>query len=202
MPALRVTVDDDLAGTLAAEADRLGFDSRAAYVRWLLREREAVLADVDDAPAVDLSPTRVARPDDDAVGDAAARLGDVRRERVASPGPSVVSGDDRPGSDLADLDALDLPGHDDDLVERRRRLVGAAVDHLAEAGEARRSEFVDALYDARPAGYGSVDGWWTCVTRGLRQVARVRDADESTRTWRFRDVRGRVHVSDAGERPT
>jgi hypothetical protein len=199
MPSLEIPVDDDLAVALAREADRLGFDSRAAYVRWLLRERgaadpsTAAAATADGGARPDLSPSRVARRDEGLTDDA-TRLGDVHRARVDAPVGSSLA-DDRPGADLADLDALDLPGHDADLLERRRRLVGAAVEHLREAGEARRSEFVAALREDRPAGYGSVDGWWSCLKRGLRQVDRVRNADEGRRTWGFRDVRGRVYVS-------
>lgn len=196
---LSLSVDDELASRLEREADRLGFDSREAYVRWLLDNREAVVGDGDTgpgAPSVDggATPDRVARPDGD-LGEAAARLGDVRVDHVRAPGPSLASADDRPGADLVDLDALSLPGHDEDLLERRRRLVGAAVAHLADVGVARRGEFVEALREPRPAGYGSVDGWWACLGRGLRQADRVRNADASTRTWRYRDVRGRVHVS-------
>jgi hypothetical protein len=151
----------------------------------------------DGGLAVSVTPGRVTRPDDGAVAEAAARLGDVERDRVdamlrRAGGPAT---DERPGADLADLDALDLPGRDETLVERRRRLVGAGVAHLREADEARRSEFVAALRDEYPAGYDSVAGWWRCLSEGLRQVDRVRDAGVDVRTWRFRDVRGRVHVS-------
>ena len=199
MPSLEIPVDEDLAADLAAEADRLGFDSRAAYVRRLLRARGATeepaagTATADGGARAELSPDRVAQRDE-GLADDATRLGDVRRARIDTPVGSSLA-DDRPGADLADLDALDLPGHDADLLERRRRLVGAAVELLRERGEARRSEFVAALREDRPAGYGSVDGWWACLKRGLRGVDRVRNADAGRRTWRFRDVRGRVHVS-------
>jgi hypothetical protein len=195
MPTLSVPVDEDLAARLAREADRRGFDDAAAYVAWVLRRRATRERSPDDAATSEFTPVRVARPADGAVATAATRLDDVRRERFATAHPALAPGDDRPGADLADLDALDLPGHDADRLERRRRLVGAAVAHLADAGEARRGEFVAALREDRPAGYDSVDGWWGCLKRGLRQVARVRNADASTRTWRFRDVRGRVHVT-------
>lgn len=203
MPTLSVPVDEDLATHLAREADRRGFDDAAAYVGWLLRRRAEERTETDGDAAADpetdaspsFAPVRVTRPADDEVSSAADRLDDVRRERFATVRDGLVPTDGRPGADLADLDALDLPGHDEALLERRRRLVGAAVAHLADAGEASRADFVAALRDEHPAGYDSVDGWWGCLKRGLRQVARVRNADASTRTWRFRDVRGRVHVT-------
>ncbi len=99
-----------------------------------------------------------------------------------------------PGAEITDLTALDVPGHDDALVERRREAVGAALAYLKEAGSARRSEFVDALYAEYPAGYDTENGWWRCVKRGLSQVDRVDGAGEGSRTWRFRDHRGRVRV--------
>jgi len=261
MPELRVRVDAGLAAALAAEADRLGFDSRGAYVRWLLDRRPGADADADagseggvrtdhDGPrapsgtragrdgdpgsgggvgegagqrakdggdgrrrapeddgvdaattadgglAVSVTPGRVTRPDDGGVDEAAARLGDVERDRLDAmrrPAGGAAT-DERPGGDLADLDALELPGRNGALVERRRRLVGAGVAYLREAGEASRSEFVAELRDDYPAGYDSVAGWWRCLSGGLRQVARVRAADADVRTWRYRDVRGRVHV--------
>lgn len=206
MPTLSVTVDEDLAARLTREADRRGFDDAAAYAAWVLRRRADRPAseagtdgETDAARTLGFAPVRVARPADGAVSTAATRLDDVRRERFETAhlelDLDIDPDDDRPGADLADLDALDLPGHDADLLERRRRLVGAAVAYLADAGEARRGEFVAALREDHPAGYDSVDGWWDCLKHGLRQVARVRNADASTQTWRFRDVRGRVHVT-------
>lgn len=100
----------------------------------------------------------------------------------------------RPGAEITDLDELAVPGYDEDLVERRRTAVGAALAFLRDEKRARRSEFVDALYGEYPAGYESADGWWNCVKRGLRQVDRVDGADEGSRTWRYRDYRGRVRV--------
>jgi hypothetical protein len=100
----------------------------------------------------------------------------------------------RPGSDIADLDAVELPGYDDELVELRREAVGAVLAYLKDAGEAKRSEFVSELYEEYPAGYDSTDGWWRCIKRGLRQVDRVDDAGDESRIWRFRDFKGRVRV--------
>jgi len=99
-----------------------------------------------------------------------------------------------PGADITDLGALDVPGRDEGLVERRQRAVGAALAFLKEASEACRSDFIDALYETYPAGYDTAGGWWRCVRRGLSQVDRVDGAGEGSRTWRFRDVRGRVRV--------
>lgn len=99
-----------------------------------------------------------------------------------------------PGAEITDLSAIEVPGHDDALVRRRREAVGAALAFLKEVKSARRSEFIDALYDDYPAGYDTEGGWWRCVKRGLSQVDRVDGADEGSRTWRFRDHRGRVRV--------
>jgi hypothetical protein len=100
----------------------------------------------------------------------------------------------RPGSDIADLDDIEVPGYDDELIARRRIAVGAALAHLKDVGEAKRGDFVDALYEEYPAGYESTDGWWDCLKRGLRQVDRVDGAGDDSRIWRFRDYRGRVRV--------
>jgi len=99
---------------------------------------------------------------------------------------------DRPGEEITDLDALEVPGRDDELVERRRSAVGAALALLRERETARRSHFVDALYDERPAGYETADSWWGCIKRGLRQVDRVLPAHDDRRVWEFHTTPGRV----------
>jgi len=99
---------------------------------------------------------------------------------------------DRPGEEITDLDALEVPGHDETLVERRRIAVGAALALLRERETARRSDFVDELYDERPAGYETADSWWGCVKRGLRQVDRVLPAHDDRRVWEFHTTPGRV----------
>ncbi|MEF8852028.1 MAG: hypothetical protein V5A44_01515 [Haloarculaceae archaeon] len=97
-----------------------------------------------------------------------------------------------PGAEITDLDAIEVPGHDDGLVARRRVAVGAALAFLKDAQSARRSDFVDALFDDYPAGYETADSWWQCIKRGLRQVDRVKPADENSRIWGFRTTPGRV----------
>jgi hypothetical protein len=111
------------------------------------------------------------------------------RTALRSDGP-------RPGSDVTDLDELEVPGYEDELVERRREAVGAALALLKDVDEAKRSDFVSELYETYPAGYSSSDGWWECIKRGLRQVDRVDDAGDGSRIWRFRDFKGRVRVLD------
>ncbi len=163
------------------------------------------------APATDrIADDPVGELADELAGVEGQRLDEMARQAVArtreelgeGPGTGLdyrsrTSIDDdgpRPGSDIADLDDLAVPGYDDELVARRREAVGAALAYLKDVGEARRGEFVDVLYGECPAGYDSVDGWWECLKRGLRQVDRVDDAGEGSRTWRFRDVKGRVRV--------
>jgi hypothetical protein len=204
-----IDVDEQTAEALAREAEALGFDSRGAYLQWLVDNRGDLEATADGGDASGaaadggaVAPSgQVRLPDDgERVSAAATRLGSVERDRLGHVvrrsdardwGPSD---DDRPGAGLTDLDALELPGHDEELLERRRRAVGAALAVLAEAGEARRSDFLEALREEYPAGYGSDAGWWDCIKRGLRQVDRVRSADADSRVWRYRDFRGRIHV--------
>jgi hypothetical protein len=123
-----------------------------------------------------------------------AESGRERHVRLDATAFGVSAGDDRPGAELTDLDAIEVPGRREATVERRREAVGAALAYLEEVGSAKRSEFVTALYDGYPAGYDSVDGWWRCVKRGLRQVDHVDPAGPDSRVWRFRDFEGRVRV--------
>ena len=195
----------------------------AAYAE-RVRELEARLADgegTDPGEAAEvleanLSPAEV-RVEDDAVAELADELAGVRDGRVDEVvrravaqtrrrlGEGTETGvayrasdplDDgpRPGAEITDLDDLAVPGYDEDLVERRRTAVGAALAYLRDEKRTKRADFVDALYEDYPAGYGTADGWWNCVKRGLRQVDRVDEADEGSRIWRYRDYTGRVRV--------
>ncbi|SNZ17273.1 hypothetical protein SAMN06269185_2960 [Natronoarchaeum philippinense] len=271
MPSLRIDVSESVLRKLDTERDLLGFESREAYLRWILDHRTSIdtgsdrdrtlsaYADrveeleakldadadtreptsdasdgdasgrdqdaddarataADDAEAVEhnLAPGE-ARITDDSVNELATELAGVEGERLdafareavvemgsqlqGSPESGLTyrsdatlpsADSDRPGEEITDLDELAVPGHDAALVERRRSAVGAALALLREREQARRSDFVDALYDERPAGYETADSWWGCVKRGLRQVDRVRPAGEHRRVWEFHTTPGRV----------
>ncbi|SIR86571.1 hypothetical protein [Natronorubrum thiooxidans] len=90
----------------------------------------------------------------------------------------------QPGEDLADLEALSLPGRSTETVEKRRHAVGRALAYVRDERRARRSDFVDALYTECPAGYETADGWWRCIKAGLKQVDCV-DGGDGTRVWRY-----------------
>ncbi|WP_435349471.1 hypothetical protein [Haloarchaeobius sp. HRN-SO-5] len=98
---------------------------------------------------------------------------------------SVRTDDVAPGEDIADLDAIEVPGRSPEKTDPRRTAVGAALAYLRDAGRARRSDFVDELYDEFPAGYGSESGWWNCIKTGLKQVDVV-DGGDGARVWTFR----------------
>lgn len=100
---------------------------------------------------------------------------------------TAIDGDVPPGADLVDLSEISVPGHDEDLVQARREAVGAAVAFLKDRDRARRSAFVDALYEEIPAGYDTADGWWRCIKRGLKQVPAV-DGGAGNRVWRYAPI--------------
>lgn len=157
---------------------------------------------------------RVDRVEDDDLADAAASLTDVEGDRLDAFVRQAVSqtrdrldgdaatgidydareqrGTVRPGAEITDLDAIEVPGWDEELVARRRTAVGAALALLKSEGEAKRSDFVDELYEEYPAGYDSSSAWWECIKEGLRQVDRVNPAREGSRIWGFRSTPGRV----------
>lgn len=91
----------------------------------------------------------------------------------------------RPGSDLADLDAIDVPGRSEETREQRREAVGAALAFLRDEGTALRGDFLDEVYEQHPAGYGTEDGWWGCIKQGLRQADPVDPAGRGSRTWEY-----------------
>ncbi|MFW6436497.1 MAG: hypothetical protein ACOCYZ_02555 [Halococcoides sp.] len=157
---------------------------------------------------------RIDRVEDDELADVAASLTNVEGDRLDAFVRQAVSktrdrlggeagtgidydareqrGGVRPGGEITDLDAIEVPGWDEDLIERRRIAVGAALALLKSEGEARRSDFVDELYEEFPAGYDSSSAWWDCIKAGLRQVDRVKPAREGRHTWGFRSTPGRV----------
>ncbi|WP_440765422.1 hypothetical protein [Natronorubrum sp. DTA7] len=156
-----------------------------------------------------LSPERIARIPEDPVHEDAGMLGNVESERLDELSRRAVattrkrlnrdvqtgleytssnglSGNGvRPGEDIADLDALSIPGRSAKTVEKRRHAVGRALAFLRDEDRARRSDFVDALYAECPAGYETADSWWGCIKEGLKQVDAV-EGGEGTRVWRYR----------------
>ncbi|WP_246999472.1 hypothetical protein [Halosolutus gelatinilyticus] len=90
----------------------------------------------------------------------------------------------RPGADVVDLDSLSVPGRSDAEVEARREVAGRAIAFLKDRGRARKSDFVDALYERHPAGYETVEGWWSCLKRTLKQVDAI-DGGGGRRVWRY-----------------
>lgn len=255
MPTFELDVSEETARGLAVEADMLGFETREAYLEWIVSrrfaidsddERAALLSayaeqatemdlqnvetppieheveadppDADDLATVmgtNLAPD-VARIEDESIADSAHALSNVEANRfdefarraVAQTrerlGDGVGSGinyssqtaindtDRRIGEDIADLDTIDVPGYDDDLVARRRRAVGAALALLRDLETAKRNDFVDALYEEFPAGYDSESTWWDCIKQGLEQVDRVKPARDGSHIWEYRSVPGRV----------
>lgn len=211
--------DDEQNRILAAYAERVDdLERRLADRDAPDGGRSAAAADGDpETFEADLAPA-TARIADDSVGEVADELARAQDEAVdelarraaaktrRQLGEGTETGLDyssttaldaegpRPGADVADLDSVDVPGYDEGTVARRREAVGAALAYLRDVGEAQRSEFVDELYGEFPAGYDSAEGWWACVKRGLGQVDRVDDAGDGSRTWRYRDFRGRVRV--------
>ena len=270
MRSLELELPAETAESVEVEADLLGFDSPASYVRWVVSRRfaiddgselsakleeyaarvrgldetgdrealmeaakhaedagetsdatEATTDADDDADGTTRTPESspgggaVDRIEDDEIDDTVNALSSVEQGRVDEFARRALSrtrerldGDvetgidysarnvldeDAPlGSEITDLSALEVPGHDEDLVERRRRAVGAALAYLKDAGTAKRGDFVAELYEEHPAGYESADSWWGCIKRGLRQVDRVKPASESSRVWGFRTTPGRV----------
>lgn len=165
--------------------------------------------DHDESVSATLTPERVARIREDPVHEDAGVLGSVEAERLDELSRRAVAttrkrldrevqtgleyasstrlaGDGvQPGEDIADLDALSVPGRSDETLEKRRRAVGRALALLRDEGRARRSAFVEALYAECPAGYETSDGWWECIKTGFKQVESV-DGGDGSRVWEFR----------------
>lgn len=193
--------------SLADRAGEAGADAGATALAATVREEEGLTIDGDvervarleddelAAAADTLSTVETQRIDEfarRAVEHTRARLGDGVDTGIAYDPATDLSDDAVPERHVAPVEDVEVPGRDEDLVERRRVAVGAAVAFLREVEEAKRSEFVEALYDQYPAGYDSPDAWWECVKEGLRQVDRVDPAGESKRTWGYRTTPGRV----------
>jgi hypothetical protein len=100
--------------------------------------------------------------------------------RIARSSPDV-----RPGEDLVDLDALDVPGRSESACAPRREAVGAALAYLRDVDRAKRGDFVEELYDEYPAGYDTKSGWWRCVKRGLTDAPVVEGGGNGSRVYRY-----------------
>lgn len=203
----------DRARALAEYADRVQ-DVEVAD-ETALTEAARLAGEAADRPVIDGDAERVDRVVDETLHDEAEALNTVAGEALDELARSAVaqtreqlgsgfgSGIDyssrteinsgkRPGADIADLDEIEVPGWDEELIERRRTAVGAALAFLRNAEEAKRAAFVEELYEEYPAGYDSPGSWWECIKQGLRQVDRVNPAREDSRTWGFRTTPGRV----------
>jgi len=203
---------DDAARRLESESDRADSADGTATPDDHTRDRDGDGS--LEPPAEGLEEGTVDRIEDRDLDAAAAALSNVEKSRVDTfarralnqtreqLGEDVETGidysarsgvDDAPlGSEITDLDAIEVPGHDEDLVAQRQRAVGAALALLKDVETAQRSDFVEALYEEYPAGYETADSWWSCIKRGLRQVDRVKPASEGSRVWGFRTTPGRV----------
>lgn len=163
----------------------------------------------DGVSSMHLAPERVERIREDPVAEDAGVLGTVEVDRLdelsrravaktrkrlnrdvqtglAYDSSTQLSNDVRPGEDVVDLESLSVPGRSAEVVERRREAAGRAIAYLRDVGRARKSDFVEALYEECPAGYETPDGWWRCVKEALRQADAV-DGGDGARVWRFED---------------
>lgn len=127
-----------------------------------------------------------------AVSQTRKRLGDGVGSGIDYSSRNVIDQNSRLGEDIADLDAIEVRGWDEELIARRRAAVGAALAYLKDVEAAKRTDFVEELYEEFPAGYETEDSWWECIKDGLRQVDRVVPAREGSRIWKFRTTPGRV----------
>ncbi|WP_440990144.1 hypothetical protein [Haloarchaeobius baliensis] len=167
------TEPDDLGGNFRPEQVKRFTDER-------LNEEADVLAGVEGERLDEFARRAVAQTRKRLGRDPTTGLSYQSNTSIA-----VSSDDVSPGEDIADLDDLDVPGRSPEKVEPRQEAVGAALAYLKDADRARRSDFVDALYEEYPAGYGSTSGWWNCIKTGLKQVDVVEGGD-GARVWRFR----------------
>ena len=166
---------------------------------------QSTLEETEEAfGSVNLTPERVTRIEGDPVSEDATVLGSVETDRVDELSRRAVAktrkrlnrdvetgleytsstslSDDLPlGEDVVDIETLAVPGRSDDRERERREVAGRAIAMLRDERRARKSDFVDALYERYPAGYDSPDSWWRCVKGALEQV----DAIEGGRVWRF-----------------
>jgi len=200
--ANRVTeLDDDLAPSLVEDAGRAPDRSVEAASDGRMRSRlgepnidrveDETLTDTADALST-VQTDRLCEFARSAVTETRKELGGDVMTGIDYSSRTVIDDDARLGEDIADLDTIEVPGSDDELLRRRRDAVGAALAYLKDVGEARRSDFVEELYAEYTAGYDSVDAWWDCIKRGLRQVDRVNPATGDDRTWGFITTPGRV----------
>jgi len=175
---------------LSEEADDLGFPNRSAYIRWLLENRDLILAQMDDGPDVNSEHFPEITSDyeelRERLEDMERRLAKLEEERPdqegAEPDPDHDADHDRaPDRDREPDRARDLEGDD--------RPAGEAVDNLGP------SEAIDA----------ALDDWWPKRKREERRAAGraaleyLRDAGRGTKSDFLSALRPEYDVADQND---
>ena len=80
----------------------------------------------------------------------------------------------------------DLPGTGETLDARRAALV-AAWAYLKAHGEAKKSDFLSAVYPDHPAGLDTAEGWWNATRPALAGLPGVDAPDNRGHIWSFLD---------------
>lgn len=79
---------------------------------------------------------------------------------------------------------VDLPGTGETLRARREALA-AAYEYLQAHPEAKKSDFLQAVFPDNPAGFETAEGWWNAIQPALAELPGVDPPKERGHIWHF-----------------
>lgn len=110
-------------------------------------------------------------------------------DNAPEPPENEARSDDRNTDELSDdaeraIREAELPGSGEALAARREALA-AAYEYLTSHPSATKSEFLDEIYPAYPAGFETPEGWWNAIQPALKQLPAVDPPEERGHLWQF-----------------
>jgi hypothetical protein len=82
------------------------------------------------------------------------------------------------------VEEVDLPGTGETLRARREALA-AAYEYLQDHPEAKKSDFLAAVFPENPAGFETAEGWWNAIQPALAELPGVDPPKERGHIWHF-----------------
>jgi hypothetical protein len=102
----------------------------------------------------------------------------------AGTSPSADGRDKHPSEAQQAIQDAELPGSGRTLRARREALA-AAYEYLTNHPSAMKSDFLDEVYPACPAGFETPEGWWNAIQPALKELPAVDPPEERGHLWKF-----------------
>ena len=175
--------DGRFTGRIPAESALEAFDDREDAARPLTAD--------DVMEAIDCS----RRTAHDKLNELAA-AGTLETRKIGARGRvwwvPIDNAPEPPGNGARSSDRnADAPSNDAERAIREAELPGSgetlatAYEYLTTHPSATKSEFIDEIYPAYPAGFETPEGWWNAVQPALKELPAVGTPAERGHLWQF-----------------